>query len=159
MKEAEAFRSVMSHFATGVTVLTGADPEGTPVGLTANSFTSVSLDPPLVLVCVSNDSTSRSAILETGRFAISVLRREDEPLSRRFAGPTREIRFDDLVLRRAATGAPILERSLAWLDCTLWKVVEAGDHSVLFGRVEACGVTGDGAPLVFFQGQYRTVAE
>lgn len=157
MREAERFRGVMSHFATGVTVVTGADAQGRRVGLTANAFTSVSLDPPLVLVCVGNGSRSREAFLETSRFAVGILRREDEFLAHRFAGDTSTLRFDDLSLRTEVTGAPILERALAWLDCRLWKVVEAGDHTVLFGEVVACGVGGDANPLVFFQGSYQTV--
>jgi len=157
MKDEERFRSVMSHFATGVTVVTGADREGRTVGLTANAFTSVSLDPELVLVCVANESLSREVFLDTSRFAVSILRREDEHLAQRFAGPTREVRFEDLPLRVGATGTPIVERALAWVDCRLWKVVEAGDHTVLFGAVVDCDVVSDGEPLVFFQGRYRSV--
>ncbi len=157
MKEAERFRSVMSHFATGITVVTGADAEGQGVGLTANAFTSVSLRPPLILVCLANESRSREVFLATSRFAVGILRSGDEALAHRFAGDTRDARFDDLAFRTEVTGAPVLDRALAWLDCRLWDSVEAGDHTVLFGEVMACGVSGDADPLVFFQGSYRTV--
>lgn len=157
MKDEERFRSVMSHFATGVTVVTGSDGKGRTVGLTANAFTSVSLDPPLILVCVANDSVSREVFMATSRFAVSILRREDEVLAQRFAGSTHEMRFDDLSLGAGVTGAPIVERALAWLDCRVWKSVEAGDHTVIFGEVMDCEVVGDGEPLLFFQGRYRSV--
>lgn len=155
MKEAERFRAVMSQFATGVTVVTGSDPDGRTVGLTANAFTSVSLQPRIVLVCVSDQSVSRDAILATERFGVSVLRRGDEALAQRFAGDTRAESFDGLTFRRERTGCPIVTPSLGWLDCTLWRTVEAGDHTVLFGQVEACGVGQDAEPLVFFRGRYR----
>lgn len=153
------FRHVLGHFATGVAVVAGADPEGEYAGLTVNSITAVSLDPPLVLVCVAQASLSREVFLASSAFAISILGRRDLRLARRFAGDLRDSRFSDVAVRIAETGAPILEGCLAWLDCALWKSVEAGDHTVLFGEVRSCGVSGEGSdPLVFFRGGYGTVA-
>lgn len=152
------FRTVMGHFATGVTLVTGSDAGGDPVGLTANAVASVSLDPALLLVCLDRESSSLPVLLETGRFAVSILGAEDEELARRFSGEAPEDRFQGLDLRRASTGAPILSRALAWADCRVWKTMEAGDHVILVGRVLACGISEEGPPLVFFQGAYGTVA-
>lgn len=157
MREAERFRSVMGRFVTGVTVVTGTDATGRTVGLTANAFTSVSLDPPLILICVSNQSISRDAFLATGRFAVSVLGDGSETLARRFAGDTLRADFSDLPFRTEVTGAPVLDRQVAWLDCRIWDSIEAGDHTVIFGRVEACGEGSNQEPLVFYQGRYRGI--
>jgi flavin reductase (DIM6/NTAB) family NADH-FMN oxidoreductase RutF len=178
------FREAMGCFATGVAVVTGRAPSGDYVGLTANSLTSVSLEPPLVLVCLDRSSESRSVLLESRRFAISVLGSDQEELARRFAGEARDTRFEDLAVRFGIEGVPILDGALAWLDCRIWEVVEAGDHTVLFGQVEDGGTgryggsgepgsvggagpegrdggersQGSKGPLVFYRGGYGTVA-
>lgn len=156
--EPKRFREVMGNFATGVAVVTGLDPEGNPLGFTANAVSSVSLDPLLVLVSVDRESTSLPALLGSGGFALSFLRQEDQELARRFARTERDARFEGLELGSGATGVPILRDALAWVDCSLWRSVEAGDHLVLFGKVEACGTHGAGEPLIFFQGRYGTFA-
>jgi flavin reductase (DIM6/NTAB) family NADH-FMN oxidoreductase RutF len=159
----------MGRFATGVAVITGRSASGEFLGFTANSLTSVSLEPPLVLICVDRDSASRDSLVKSGRFAVSLLRRDQEPLARRFAGEARETRFQDLALHFPPGGVPVLQDALAWLDCRVWRLVEAGDHTVLFGLVEAAGdVTGGGRetgagdgppkPLVYFRKSYGTVA-
>ncbi len=158
MIDGDRFRKTMGHFVTGVAVATARTPDGGYVGLTCNSLASVSLDPPLVLFSVDHGSRSRGALLEAGAFAISLLRREDEALSWRFAAEDPEDRFENVSTRFGVTGSPVLEGALAWLDCTLWKTVEAGDHTVFFGRVEAAGHADGGEPLVFFRGGYGTVA-
>lgn len=158
MIEETRFRQTMGHFVTGVAVAATRLPDGSLVGLTCNSLASVSLDPPLVLFCVDRQAASRSALLESGAFALSLLSHRDQALSTRFAAEAADLRFEGLALREAVTGSPILESALAWLDCTLWKTVEAGDHTVIFGRVEAGGFQEDGAPLVFFRGRYGTLA-
>lgn len=154
------FRSVMGHFATGVTVVGTDGPEGGRAGLTANSFASVSLDPLLVLVCLDRGSGSTRALLANGCFSISVLSARDEALARRFARSLGAESHADLELRTEVTDAPILARAMAWLDCRVHQVVEAGDHHVVIGRVEACGANpeADPDPLIYFRGQYRTVA-
>jgi flavin reductase (DIM6/NTAB) family NADH-FMN oxidoreductase RutF len=157
MIEETRFRQTMGHFVTGVAVAATRLADGTLVGLTCNSLASVSLDPPLVLFCVGHQAASRAALLESGAFSLSLLAREDEDLSRRFASEIADDRFEGLALREEVTGSPILESALAWLDCSLWKTVEAGDHTVIFGRVEAGGFRGGGDPLVYFRGRYGTV--
>ncbi len=157
MASATAFRRVMGHFATGVTVVTGLAPGGEAVGLTVNSVTSVSLEPRLVLVCADRESDSRSVFLETGRFGISILRVEDQSLAARFAREEPEERFVGVGLRWSKSGLPFLANALAWIECELWRAVDAGDHSVLFGEVLDCGVGEGGRPLVFFQGGYGTL--
>lgn len=152
------FRKVMGHFATGVTLVTGTGDDGIPVGLTANAVTSVSLDPPLILVCLDRGSDSRPVLTRTGCFGVSILRAGQEELARRFASANPEHRFDGLSLRTEVTGAPLLDDALGWADCRVWKEVEAGDHVILVGRVVACGVEDRGSPLVFFQGGFGTVA-
>ncbi|TVP43820.1 MAG: flavin reductase [Gemmatimonadales bacterium] len=158
MIEETRFRQTMGHFVTGVAVAATRLPDGTLVGLTCNSLASVSLDPPLVLFCVDHKAASRAALLESGAFSLSLLAREDEALSRRFATEFADDRFEGLAIREEVTGSPVLEAALAWLDCSLWKTVEAGDHTVIFGRVEAGGFRDGGEPLVYFRGRYGTVS-
>lgn len=152
------FRKVMGHFATGVTLVMGMDEEGSPVGLTANAVTSVSLNPPLMLVCLDLDSNSRPVLTRTGRFGVSILRTGQEELALRFASSDPTRRFDGLRLRTEITGAPLLDDALGWADCRVWKEVEAGDHVILLGEVLACGLEDGGSPLVFFQGGFGTVS-
>lgn len=144
----------MGHFATGVTVVTALNPSGQRCGLTANAVTSVSLHPLLILVCVDRTSASHECILEAGAFAVSVLGAEEEALARRFSEVEREERFEGLSLRKARTGSPILADALAWIDCRLWRAVEAGDHTIMVGEVVDCDAR-EGDPLVFFRGEYR----
>jgi flavin reductase (DIM6/NTAB) family NADH-FMN oxidoreductase RutF len=158
MMDGTRFRRTMGHFVTGVAVATTRLPDGTLTGLTCNSLTSVSLDPPLVLFCVDHAATSRAAFLEAGHFALSLLAREDVEISDRFALGDPDLRFEGLAFRTEATGAPILDGALAWLDCTLWKTIEAGDHTVIIGRVETAGFREDADPLLYFRGRYGTLA-
>jgi 3-hydroxy-9,10-secoandrosta-1,3,5(10)-triene-9,17-dione monooxygenase reductase component len=156
--DAGQFRHVMGHFATGVTVVSGLDSEGNPVGLTANAVTSVSLEPRLLLVGMDRGSSSLEAILETGRFGVSVLRSEDEAIARRFAEDAPGDRFRGLTLREGEEEVPILGEALAWLVCRIWRTVDAGDHTLLLGEVVNCSADVNGRPLVFFRGGYGTVA-
>jgi len=150
------FRDVMGHFATGVTVVASRRPDGAPYGLTVNSVASVSLQPLLVLVCLDREAVSHDWIVEGGVFAISVLSSRDEALARRFSAGERAQRFQDLPHRVAATGSPVLEEALAWLDCEIRDIHVAGDHSIVVGEVVACGC-GEGGPLVFYGGDYRRI--
>jgi flavin reductase (DIM6/NTAB) family NADH-FMN oxidoreductase RutF len=154
----EEFRRVLGHFATGVTIVTGTDRSGAPVGLTANAMASVSLRPPLVLVCLDQGSASLAAILETERFGVSILEGRHEALARRFSADVRGERFRELELRRSPGGVPLIPDALAWLDCVLWKSVEAGDHMVLFGEVQSSSADENGVPLLFFRGEYGIFA-
>ena len=137
-------------------MITTTDGEGRPTGLTATAFTSVSLDPPLILVCVSHKSQSYPALLERDQFAVNFLRREQEDVSRRFA-TSRLDKFDGVAYRMSALGLPIIGSALGHVECATVNRHVEGDHTLLVGRVEACE-TAAGDPLVYFRGQYGRVS-
>ena len=147
------FRTALRSFAAGVTVVTTRDQEGRPSGLTASAFTSVSLDPPLVLVCVDHAATAHPAFRAHGWFAVNVLRREQETLSRRFAESGGD-KFRGVPCHEGETGLPLLDGALATLECRVVDTHEAGDHTIFIGRVEAATI-GGGRPLVYFHGSYH----
>lgn len=149
---AAEFRRVLGHFASGVTIVTTCDADGRPTGLTASAFTSVSLDPPLILVCVDHKSQSHGPLVDRGRFAVNFLCAEQEGLSRKFA-TTRLDKFDGVAHRMTALGVPVIDGALAQLECVTVSRHEAGDHTILVGRVEETTAI-DGEPLVYFRGQY-----
>lgn len=151
--EAAEFRRILGHFATGVTVVAAAEADGPPRGMTANAVASVSLEPPLVLVCVERAADTHDVILEAGAFAISILGERAEALSRRFATYPTDTKFQGVAYREEVTGAPILEDALGWIDCRLHAHYEAGDHTIFVGEVVA-GDTEEGAPLLYFRGGY-----
>lgn len=155
IEEAE-FRRVLGHFATGVAVL-AARADGPPGGLTANAIASVSLEPPLVLVCVGRTADTHDVIVEADAFAISVLREDGEALARRFADYDADVRFDGVAYTTAVTGAPILEEALAWVDCRLWARYDGGDHTIFVGEVVDADAE-DGSPLTYFRGGYGRMA-
>lgn len=148
------FRHVMGHFTTGVTVVTSRRPDGSPCGLTANSVASVSLDPVLVLVCLDRAAASHSCVIGGGAFAVCILGSDAERVARLFSEGERAERFAEAPWRTEATGSPVLEDALAWLDCRVEAVYEAGDHSIVVGEVRACAAK-DGDPLVFYRGDYH----
>lgn len=150
--EPRALRRALGNFVTGVTVVTTVDGEGRPRGLTANSFTSVSLDPPLVLVCIATASSSCAVFEASGGFAVNVLSEEQRPICDGFAARSAD-RFAGVAWAPGATGAPRLEGSLVSLDCSVHGRMPAGDHMILIGRVEDYAVL-PGRPLVFGQGGY-----
>lgn len=151
------FRSVMSRFATGVTVVTAPTADGRGCGLTVNAFTSVSLDPLLILVSLATTSATCQAIGEGRVFAVNVLARDDAELATRFSRARRAVRFRGLDVRTEATGSPVLARALAWLDCRVHEIHAAGDHALVLGEPLAAGWR-EGDPLIFFQGDFRSVA-
>lgn len=150
--DATAFRTVIGHFATGVTVVTTRSADGTPVGFTASAVSSLSLDPLLLLVCVDRGGETLHHLEAAGGFAVNVLAAGQEEVAMRFAGRAREDRFAGLATGEAETGSPLLAGSLAWLDCALHDVLEGGDHSIVLGRVLACGA-GEGEPLLYYRGR------
>lgn len=154
----ESLRTVMASFPTGVTVVAAQTGDGHPIGLTVNSFTSVSLEPPLVLVCISHDSSSHDPIVDAGGFAISVLSAEQRGVAGRFAARPPEGRFAEVEWREAPSGHPIIVGASAWLDCTLQEVLPAGDHSILLARVDATG-SEDTPALVFHRGNMSSTRE
>ncbi len=147
-------RDALGCFATGVTVVTCLDPEGRPIGLTANSFTSVSLDPPLLLVCVAKTAASGAALTAAKHFAVNVLQTGQQPASIRFA--TRdEDRFGSTPWSTGETGAPVLMDSLGVFECAVHAVHEGGDHHILVGEVVKASFDPHLDPLLFFRGRYR----
>lgn len=160
MAEDDDFRSVLGRFATGVTVVTVGH-DDLDYGMTVNAFSSVSLDPPLVQFCADVDTHTHDLVAEADHYAVSILTRDQEWLSNRFAGQQEEMDdpFGDVETFRAETGAPIFEESLAFLDCSLEHSYDGGDHTIYVGRVEEMGVLeGDADPLTFFRGSYGTIA-
>src|SRR5262245_59416676 len=149
------FRTALRSFAAGVTVVTTRDREGRPSGLTASAFTSVSLVPPLVLVCVDHIATAHPDFRTHGWFAVNVLRREQEALSRRFAESGGD-KFRGVACHEGATGLPLLDGALATLECRLVEAHEAGDHTIFVGEVQTASVE-EGRPLVYFHGTYHSL--
>ncbi len=158
--ENTVFREILSRFASGVTVVTTAN-NGEQHGLTVSAFCSVSLDPPLVLVCIDRNASGHERIRSAGAFAVNILTSEQKELSARFASSslTPQQRFEGLPLRTAATGAPILPDVLGFLDCELHAEYEAGDHTIFVGRVVDGGFREEGEPLVYWLRNYRRVVE
>lgn len=151
-----SLREVMAYFPTGVTVVAACDEEGGPYGLTVNSFTSVSLDPPLVLVCIGHTATWHDRLVRARGFTVNLLAGDQRAVALRFANEPSEGRFDELEWKPSPTGDPILADAVAWLDCARIQVLEGGDHSILIGRVEASGVT-DRPSLVFHRGRLSSI--
>ena len=145
------FKEVLGHFTSGITVITGADREG-PVGFTCQSFMSLSLDPPLVAFGPSLTSSSWPRIQAVGAFCVNVLGEHQEALSRVFATKDPD-KFQGIGWHRAATGSPVLDRVLAWIDCRIDSVHQAGDHLLVVGQVRELGV-GEGEPLLFYRAGY-----
>ncbi|MCB0215400.1 MAG: flavin reductase [Caldilineae bacterium] len=152
----DAFRAVMRRWPSGVTVITVPSPEG-PHGMTASAFTSVSIDPPLILVVVDARWRSHALIHEAGVFCVNLLAEDQSEWSDRFAGrrPELDDRFEGLALSRAETGAPCLDDARGWLDCRLEAAHAAGDHTIFVGRVLATHVSArPTGPLVYHDGAY-----
>lgn len=152
-----ALRRAFGTFVTGVTVITTLDEDGTPRGMTANSFTSVSLDPPLLLVCVGKSASSFPAFTTAQSFAVNLLHEGQVDVSATFASKSPD-KFQSVNHDRVHTGAPILTDSLTWFDCTVHTRVDAGDHVILVGQVQAFG-TSPSAPLGFCRGRYASVKD
>ncbi|HEX8770591.1 MAG TPA: flavin reductase family protein [Acidimicrobiales bacterium] len=146
------YRQVLGHFATGVTVVTAAV-GGEPAGLAVNSFTSVSLEPPLVAICVANMSATWSKIREAGWFCVNVLADDQEDVCRVFAGRGTH-KFQGMGWKPAESGAPILNDVLAWVDCAVVAEHDGGDHVIVIGEVRDMAVVREGLPLVFYRGGY-----
>jgi flavin reductase (DIM6/NTAB) family NADH-FMN oxidoreductase RutF len=149
----DEFRHTLSHFASGVTVITVCDGQGRPTGLTASAFTSVSLDPPLILVCVDHKSQSYPALVAGKQFAVNILAHDQEAVSRRFATTKIENKFEGVPFALSELGLPLLENALAHLECATVNVHLEGDHSIFIGRIERA-VVKTGHPLVYYRGRY-----
>ncbi len=151
----DTFRRACSHFATGVAIAAVRATDGSPHGLTVNSFTSVSLDPPLVLICIDHEASVASYFHEGSHFTVNVLNEQQKDLSARFATKGMD-RFDGLGWTPGASGAPLLPEALAHFECRKINTVEAGDHTIFIGQVEEMGVR-EGRPLLYFASAYAAL--
>jgi 3-hydroxy-9,10-secoandrosta-1,3,5(10)-triene-9,17-dione monooxygenase reductase component len=151
------FRRALGCFATGVTVVTTRQQDGSPCGLTASAFTSVSLEPPLVLVCVDKKSDSYPHFGPAGVFAVNVLDEDQQAISSRFATSGGN-KFTGLAYTWSEIGAPILERRLAVLECRIVHTYEGGDHVIYVGEVMRAEA-GTGRPLLYYCGRYGALAD
>ena len=149
------FRAALGMFATGVTIVTARGPDGVPVGLTANSFNSVSLTPPLVLWSLARSAGSMPAFERGSHYAINILAAEQHALAERFASKAID-RFEGLAFREGAGGAPIIEGAAAVFECFNRSRYEEGDHVIFVGEVERCERREGAQPLIFHGGRYFT---
>lgn len=149
------FRQIMGHFCTGVTIVTATDGDE-PVGLTAQSFTSLSLDPPLILFCPGLSSSTWPRIKAAGSFCVNILGEQQEAVCRAFAVSGAD-KFSDVSWTPSdVTGAPVLDDVLAWVDCTLEAEHDGGDHIIVVGRVVDLSLEQEGKPLLFYRGGFGT---
>ncbi len=149
----EEFRRAMRHFPTGVTVVTSVR-EGEPRGVTVSAFASVSLEPPLVLICINREARSYLYISSSKVFCVNVLAGDQRALAERFAGKIRERQFDGVEYDIGGSGAPVLRGTVSHLDCEVAQEHRAGSHSIFIGRVISC-VSRPGSPLGYYNSAYR----
>jgi 3-hydroxy-9,10-secoandrosta-1,3,5(10)-triene-9,17-dione monooxygenase reductase component len=149
----QELRHIMGHYATGASIVT-AMWEGQPHGLAVNSLTSVSLEPPLILFCPAKQSETWPAIRDAGHFVVNILAHGQEYLCRTFAKKDVD-RFADIGYHESPSGSPVLNDVLAYLECRIEQIYDAGDHFVTLGRVLDLGVAGDAPPLVFYRGDFH----
>ncbi|MFN2500638.1 MAG: flavin reductase family protein [Pyrinomonadaceae bacterium] len=149
----QEFRRALSCFASGVTVVTTRDRAGKPFGITISAFSSLSLDPPLILICVEKTTVSHRALTEAERFVVNILEETQLHVSERFASPA-DPKFLSDELAGEEGALPMLPNALAYLECSITNVYEGGDHSIFVGEVLRTIVNG-GNPLIYFHGTYR----
>jgi flavin reductase (DIM6/NTAB) family NADH-FMN oxidoreductase RutF len=153
----DEFRSALGRFASGITVVTTKDANGRFFGITVSAFCSVSLEPPLVLVCIENTTGSHHALKETGGFVVNILRENQADLSERFAAFLPD-KFDAVEFRLGLGGLPVLENVLANLECRLVNSYDGGDHTIFVGEVTLATIN-EGEPLVHWRGNYREIKD
>ncbi len=152
------FKKVMGSFAAGVTIVTTVDGEGRKWGLTATAFSSLSMDPPLCLVCVDKRAGSLGALTASKKFAVNMLKAEQDDLSNRFASRI-EDKFEGVKHHAGeATGCPVLDDSLASMECEVTDILPGGDHDIFVGELKAVAVS-EGNPLVYWRGAYGDVTK
>ncbi|MEE8074571.1 MAG: flavin reductase family protein [Candidatus Binatia bacterium] len=151
--DSREIRDIMAHFATGVTVVTTRDGAGSPFGLTVNAFTSLSLNPPLVVVCIDKAAQCYSCFEESKVFAVNVLSEDQEELSRRFATKGIE-KFGEIKWHRGENNVPLLDGSIGTIECKIVNSYEGGDHTIYLGEIVSANATED-RPLLFFKGKYH----
>jgi flavin reductase (DIM6/NTAB) family NADH-FMN oxidoreductase RutF len=150
------FRTALSRFASGVTVVTTRDADARPLGITVSAFSSLSLEPPLVLICIDSKAYAHNAFNESGVFVVNILGAEQEDLSRLFASREPD-KFQGLGFTEGINGVPVLSAALANIECRLKHAYEGGDHTIFVGEVENITVREDGHPLLYYRGGYASL--
>ncbi|HYC93100.1 MAG TPA: flavin reductase family protein [Thermoanaerobaculia bacterium] len=150
------FKLAMSHFASGVTVVT-TEHDGTPYGMTVASFASLSLHPPLVLICIEKSVKTHDALAAAGKFGVSILAHEQAEVSGRFASKKIDDKFAGIDWSRGELGIPLIDHSICALECRLHSALPGGDHTIFVGEVVSAR-TSEGPPLVYFRSGYRELA-
>ena len=154
----QKFRAILGRFTTGVVAVTALrEKDSIPVGLAVNSFTSVSLDPALVLICIARTSTSWPHVRKAERFCINILGESQREISKRLATSGTD-KFRDIHWTTTPTKTPVLDGAIAWLECSIEAEYPAGDHTVVIARVHHLDANHDGRPLVFYRGSYGRLA-
>ena len=151
----EEFRRALSRFASGITVVTLKDKDGNPHGITVSAFSSVSLEPPLILVCIDNAAGSHSAFYEGKRFVVNILNEDQSEHSNHFASQIAD-KFINVHHHEGLEGIPVLKNALVNLECRLVEHFAAGDHTIFIGEIEQAHVN-EGNPLVYYLGDYRKI--
>ena len=150
--DADLFRRVLGSFASGVSIVTTLEPDGQPRGFTVSGMSSLSLDPRLLLICVSANSATLAAIQDRDAFTVNILTEAQRELAQRFAS-RQENKFAGVAWRAGATGTPVLDGALAYAECSVFRIYEGGDHVIILGEIVAAGA-GDAVPLLYFRGRY-----
>jgi len=156
MMNSDTFRRLLSRFASGIAVITARDGDH-DVGMTVSAFCSVSLSPPLVLVCVDHSASMHDLLLRHPKMGINIMASEHEAHSRRFADKNETQRFEGIPCKRGETNVMLLDDAMAHLECQLVHHYEAGDHTIFIGQVE-CGAMREGRPLLYYRGGYAQLA-
>lgn len=151
----EEFRSAMSHFASGVTVITTADAAGRPHGLTVSAFCALSATPPMVLACIHKETASHYAFLERQAFVVHILGEDQQHISQQFAEPADD-KFNGTAVGVSSDGLPMLDNALVTLECRVVNAHDGGDHTIIVGLVENADIR-TGVPLVYYHHDYRTL--
>jgi len=149
----DEFRRALGHFASGVTVVTARRADGQPCGITVSAFSSLSLEPPLVLICIDKRASLHSEMHEGVNFVVNILAEDQEVISRRFASKDEGDRFSGMGYTDGATGCPLLHGALAHIECRVQNLYEGGDHTIVVGEVESSQIA-EGKPLAYFRGGY-----
>jgi len=153
----DVFKTALSRFASGVTVVTGVDSDGAPFGITVSSFCSVSLNPPLILVCIGKGGRAEAALSQGSRFGVNILTEHQKEISNTFASQSGSP-FDGIDTVLSVDGIPIINNSAASLVCSNYNSHEEGDHVIFVGLVEQCEISEED-PLLYFKSRYRKLAE
>lgn len=156
----ENLKAVMRRFPQGVTIVTTQSGDG-PLGITVASFTSISLNPPLILVSIAKGTYYHDLFLNSKSFAVNILASDQGDISERFAGkvPQGEDRFRGVKFHPGSSGSPLIENALSWIECRNWKPIDAGDHTIMLGEVTSCAAEKESAPLLYINRQYATIAQ